>query len=52
MPITKLETQVFNTRSPLPPSVIIFHPYDQHIAVAAKESFGCVLKLIFSFVFE
>nr|CAD7574949.1 unnamed protein product [Timema californicum] len=36
----KLEHQVFNTRSPHPPSVIRFHPYETHIVVAGRDSFG------------
>nr|CAD7603780.1 unnamed protein product [Timema genevievae] len=36
----KLEHQVFNTRSPQPPSVIRFHPYETHIVVAGRDSFG------------
>lgn len=40
IPVARLESQVFNARSPRPPSVIMFHPYDQHIAVAAKDNFG------------
>ncbi|XP_067006454.1 regulatory-associated protein of mTOR isoform X2 [Anabrus simplex] len=36
----RLEAQVFNTRCPSPPSVMQFHPYDTHIAVACKDSFG------------
>ncbi|XP_046991838.1 regulatory-associated protein of mTOR isoform X1 [Schistocerca americana] len=37
---SKLESQVFNARNPNAPSVIAFHPYDTHIAVAGKDSFG------------
>ncbi|KAJ3644718.1 hypothetical protein Zmor_022428 [Zophobas morio] len=36
----KLESQVFNTRTSLPPSVLQFHPFDQQIAVAGKDHFG------------
>ncbi|GLG94261.1 Regulatory-associated protein of mTOR [Gryllus bimaculatus] len=36
----RLEHQIFNSRSPSPPSVILFHPYDPHFAVACKDSFG------------
>lgn len=36
----RLESQVFNTRCPNPPSVIQFHPYETYIAVAGKDSFG------------
>ncbi|GBP30764.1 Regulatory-associated protein of mTOR [Eumeta japonica] len=38
--ITRLETQAFNSRCVLPPTVILFHPFDQHIVVASKENFG------------
>ncbi|KAJ9585619.1 hypothetical protein L9F63_002589, partial [Diploptera punctata] len=36
----RLESQVFNARSPSPPTVIKFHPYETYIAVADKDSFG------------
>ncbi|GFG29093.1 hypothetical protein Cfor_00263 [Coptotermes formosanus] len=38
--IGRLESQVFNTRCPNPPSVIQFHPYETYIAVSGKDSFG------------
>ncbi|KAG6458320.1 hypothetical protein O3G_MSEX010798 [Manduca sexta] len=38
--VARLETQVFNSRCPLPPAVVVFHPYEQHVAVASKENFG------------
>lgn len=38
--ISRLETQVFNTRSPYTPTVLQFHPYDQQIAVAGRDCFG------------
>lgn len=37
---SRLEVQVFNTRNPYPPNVIQFHPYDQQLAVAGRDSFG------------
>ncbi|EFA08847.1 regulatory-associated protein of mTOR isoform X1 [Tribolium castaneum] len=37
---SKLESQLFNTRTSLPPSVLQFHPFDQQIAVAGKDHFG------------
>lgn len=37
---SRLEMQVFNTRNPYPPTVLQFHPYDQQIAVAGRDSFG------------
>lgn len=40
---SKLESQVFNTRTSLPPSVIQFHPFDQQIAVAGKDHFGYLI---------
>ncbi|XP_017782723.1 PREDICTED: regulatory-associated protein of mTOR isoform X2 [Nicrophorus vespilloides] len=36
----RLESQVFNSRIQNVPSIVQFHPYDQQIAVAAKDSFG------------
>ncbi|XP_044758345.1 regulatory-associated protein of mTOR isoform X2 [Coccinella septempunctata] len=36
----KLESQVFNTRTPVPPLVLKFHPYEQSIAVAGKNGFS------------
>ncbi|XP_045477385.1 regulatory-associated protein of mTOR isoform X1 [Harmonia axyridis] len=36
----KLESQVFNTRTPVPPSIIKFNPYEQSIAVAGKNGFS------------
>ncbi|PNF16965.1 Regulatory-associated protein of mTOR [Cryptotermes secundus] len=35
----RLESQVFNTRCPNPPSVIQFHPYETYVAVAGKDAF-------------
>ncbi|XP_012256997.1 regulatory-associated protein of mTOR isoform X2 [Athalia rosae] len=36
----RLETQIFHTRSPQPPDVLAFHPFDTHLAVAARDCFG------------
>ncbi|XP_073944642.1 uncharacterized protein [Choristoneura fumiferana] len=36
----RLETQAFHSRCALPPAVVLFHPYDQHIALASKDNFG------------
>lgn len=36
----KLEHQVFNSRCPDQPKVIMFHPYEAHIALAARDSYG------------
>ncbi|XP_041978597.1 uncharacterized protein LOC121732708 isoform X2 [Aricia agestis] len=36
----RLETQAFHSRCPLPPAVVLFHPYEQHAAVASKDNFG------------
>lgn len=41
----RLEHQVFNSRSPDSPNVIMFHPYETYLAVAAKDSYGLVLLL-------
>lgn len=40
IPNGRLESQIFNSRCPNPPSVVLFHPYETHIAVACKDSFG------------
>ncbi|XP_022916408.1 regulatory-associated protein of mTOR isoform X2 [Onthophagus taurus] len=36
----KIETQIFNARNPgqCPPTVLQFHPYDQHVAVVISDS--------------
>lgn len=39
---TKLDCQVFNTRTNLPPSFLQFHPFDQQIAVAGRNSFSII----------
>lgn len=36
----RLEHQVFNARSPDSPSEIMFHPYETHLVIAAKDSYG------------
>ncbi|CAH0563709.1 unnamed protein product [Brassicogethes aeneus] len=36
----KIESQVFHTRTPLAPSILQLHPYDQQIAVSGKDSFA------------
>jgi regulator-associated protein of mTOR len=36
----RIETQVFHTRCPQPPDVLLFHPFDSHLAVACKDYFG------------
>ncbi|XP_064071828.1 regulatory-associated protein of mTOR isoform X2 [Vanessa tameamea] len=36
----RLETVAFHSRCPLPPAVVLFHPYEQHAALASKENFG------------
>ncbi|CAF4953606.1 unnamed protein product [Pieris macdunnoughi] len=38
--VTRLDTQAFHSRCPLPPAVVLFHPYEQHAAVASKDNFG------------
>ncbi|CAK1546886.1 unnamed protein product [Leptosia nina] len=38
--VARLETQAFYSRCPLPPAVVLFHPYEQHAAVASKDNFG------------
>ncbi|CAH0719697.1 unnamed protein product, partial [Brenthis ino] len=39
-PPPRLETVAFHSRCPLPPAVVQFHPYEQHVALASKENFG------------
>ncbi|XP_015588597.1 regulatory-associated protein of mTOR isoform X3 [Cephus cinctus] len=36
----RIESQVFHARSPQAPDVLTFHPFDTHLAVASKDSFG------------
>ncbi|XP_045771418.1 regulatory-associated protein of mTOR isoform X1 [Maniola jurtina] len=36
----RLETVAFHSRCPLPPTVVLFHPYEQHAALASRENFG------------
>ncbi|CAG5031418.1 unnamed protein product [Parnassius apollo] len=36
----RLDTQSFHSRCALPPAVVRFHPYEQHLAVAFKDNFG------------
>ncbi|KAJ8681855.1 hypothetical protein QAD02_017647 [Eretmocerus hayati] len=36
----RIEYQVFHARCPQPPEVLLFHPFDNHIAVACKDHFG------------
>ncbi|XP_028167596.1 regulatory-associated protein of mTOR [Ostrinia furnacalis] len=36
----RLETQAFHSRCALPPACVLFHPYEQHAAVASKDNFG------------
>lgn len=38
--IGRLESQVFTSRSPHKPSTLVFHPYDQQLAVAGKDYFS------------
>ncbi|XP_012271870.1 regulatory-associated protein of mTOR isoform X2 [Orussus abietinus] len=37
---SRIESQVFHARSPQPPEVLVFHPFETHLAVASKDSFG------------
>ncbi|KAL1512534.1 hypothetical protein ABEB36_002115 [Hypothenemus hampei] len=37
---SKIETQVFHTRTALPPTLLQLHPFSQQIAVAANDSFA------------
>lgn len=38
----KIESQIFHSRSPQPPEVLLFHPFDSHLAVSCRDHFGCV----------
>ncbi|XP_060802739.1 regulatory-associated protein of mTOR [Amyelois transitella] len=38
--VPRLDSQAFHSRSALPPAVVLFHPYDQHLTVASKDNFG------------
>lgn len=38
----KIECQVFHSRSPHTPEVLLFHPYDSHLAVSCKDNFRYV----------
>lgn len=44
----RLESQVFHVRSPQPPDLLVFHPFDSHLAVACKDYVGFVLLLLLS----
>lgn len=37
---SRIESQVFHSRCPQQPEVVAFHPFDPHLAVASKDSFG------------
>lgn len=39
---SRLEIQVFHTRTHVAPSILQLHPFDQQIAVAGKDSFAYV----------
>lgn len=36
----RLESQVFHARCPQSPEVLVFHPFEPHLAVALKDYFG------------
>ncbi|KAH0548367.1 regulatory-associated protein of mTOR isoform X1 [Cotesia glomerata] len=36
----RIESQVFHNRSPQQPDVVMLHPFDSHVVVACKDSFG------------
>ncbi|XP_058791281.1 regulatory-associated protein of mTOR isoform X2 [Phymastichus coffea] len=36
----RIESQVFHARCPQQPEVLLFHPFDSHLAVACKDYFG------------
>lgn len=38
--MSRLESQVFNTRTQVPPTIVQFHPYEHQIVVVGKETFG------------
>ncbi|KAK0077123.1 hypothetical protein PV325_004412 [Microctonus aethiopoides] len=37
---SRIESQIFHSRCPQQPEVIMFHPFEPHLAVASKDSFG------------
>lgn len=45
----RLENQLFSVRTPQPPSVLHFHPYDPHLAVAGKDCFRYEILDLFYF---
>ncbi|XP_034933935.1 regulatory-associated protein of mTOR isoform X2 [Chelonus insularis] len=38
--VSRIESQVFHSRCPQQPEVLLFHPFDPHLAVASKDNFG------------
>ncbi|XP_014472593.1 PREDICTED: regulatory-associated protein of mTOR isoform X3 [Dinoponera quadriceps] len=39
-PQSKVESQVCHARCPQSPQILVFHPFESHLAVALKDSFG------------
>lgn len=39
-PQNKMESQVYHARCPQSPQVLVFHPFEPHLAVALKDCFG------------
>ncbi|XP_050315215.1 regulatory-associated protein of mTOR [Anthonomus grandis grandis] len=37
---SRLESQLYQTRTPVPPTLLQLHPFEQHIAVAGSDSFA------------
>lgn len=36
----RIESQIFHARCPQQPEVLLFHPFDSHLAVACRDHFG------------
>lgn len=39
-PQNKIESQIYHARCPHSPQILVFHPYEPHLAVALKDCFG------------
>ncbi|XP_020291270.1 regulatory-associated protein of mTOR isoform X2 [Pseudomyrmex gracilis] len=39
-PLNKMESQVYHARCPYSPQILMFHPFEPHLAVALKDYFG------------
>ncbi|XP_012221005.1 regulatory-associated protein of mTOR isoform X2 [Linepithema humile] len=39
-PQSKIESQIYHARCPQSPQILVFHPFEPHLAVALKDCFG------------